>query len=115
MDTINRSVAVVKPKQPFLDWLNALPDSDQPFTLADIQTDCTVLLLPEFGDDLQAQKFIKKIYPDIFGRELDSFCTDPDWWPSKRDYKTFLRWFDIELHSEVLDTLDEDIIKELWE
>ena len=115
MDTINRSVAVVKPKQPFLDWLNALPDSDQPFTLADIQTDCTVLLLPEFGNDLQAQKFIKRIFANIFERELDGFCTDPDWWPSKRDYKTFLQWFDIEVHSEVFDALDTEIIKERWD
>jgi hypothetical protein len=91
MDTINRSVAVVKPKQPFLDWLNALPDNEESFALADLQTDCTVLLLPEFGNDLQAQKFIKKMYADIFERELDAFCTDPDWWPSKRDYKTFLQ------------------------
>ena len=115
MDTINRSVAVVKPKQPFLDWLNALPDNEESFTLADLQTDCTVLLLPEFGNDLQAQKFIKKIHADIFERELDAFCTDPDWWPSKRDYKTFLRWFDIEHHSEVFDTVDTEIIKERWD
>jgi hypothetical protein len=77
MDTINRSVALVKPKQPFLEWLNALPDNEELFTLTDLQTDCTVLLLPEFGNDLQAQKFIKKIHAEIFERELDSFCTDP--------------------------------------
>jgi len=112
MDTINRSVAVVKPKQPFLDWLNALPDNEELFTLSDLQTDCTVLLLPEFGNDLQAQKFIKTIHEYIFERELDSYCTDPDWWPSKRDYKTFLHWFDTEHHSEVFDTVDTEIIKE---
>jgi hypothetical protein len=115
MDSINRSVAVIKPKQPFLDWLNALPDSNQPFTLTDLQTDCTVLLLPEFGNDLQAQKFIKTIHEYIFERELDSSCTDPDWWPSKRDYKTFLHCFEIEHHSEVFDTVDKEIIKERWE
>jgi hypothetical protein len=115
MDTIHRSVAVIKPKQPFLDWLNALPDNDQPFTSAELQTDCTVLLLPEFGNDLQAQKFIKKIHADIFERELDAFFTDPDYWPPKRDYKTFLEWFDIEHHSEVFDTVDKEIIKERWE
>jgi len=115
MDSINRSVAVIKPKQPLLDWLNALPDTDLPYMLADFQTDCTVLLLPEFDDDLQALKFIKKIYKGIFEKELDSFCTDPEYWPSKRDYKTFLLWFDIELHSEVFDTVDKEIIKERWD
>ena len=112
---INRTVALLRPKQPLVDWLNALPDTDIPFTLADYHTDCTVLLLPEFGNDLQALKFIKKIHKEIFEKELDSFCTDPDYWPSKRDYKTFLEWFDIELHSEVFDTVDKEIFKERWE
>ncbi len=112
MDSINRSAAVLKPKKPLIDWLNALPDTDPLFKLADFQTDCTVLLLPEYDDDLQAVKFIKKIYKDIFEKELDSFCTDPDYWPSKRDFKTFLQWFEIELHSEVFDTMDKKIIRE---
>jgi hypothetical protein len=115
MYSINRSVAVLKPKQQLLDWLNALPDAEVLFTLADFQTDYTVLLLPEFGDDLKDLKFIKKIHKDIFEKELDSFCTDPDYWPQKRDYKTFLQWFDLELHSEVFDTVDKEIIKERWE
>ncbi len=113
MDSINRSVAVLKPKQPLIDWLNALPDSEVPFTIAELQTDYTVLLIPEYDTDEQALRFIKKIYLDIFERELDSFCTDPDLWPSKRDFKTFLKWFDIELHSEVFDTVDKEIIKEM--
>jgi len=114
MDTINRSVAVIKPKQPFLDWLNALPDNEESFTSADLQTDCTVLLLPEFGNDLQAHKFIKKIFKYIFEKELDAYCIDPDYWPRKRGYKTFLKWFDIELHSEVFDIEDKEIIRGGW-
>lgn len=115
MYSINRSIAVIKPKQPLLDWLNALPDNVVLFTLAELQTDCTVLLIPEYDTDEKALKFIKKNYLGIFERELDGFCTDPDYWPAKRDYKTFLQWFDIELHSEVFDTVDKEIIKERWE
>jgi hypothetical protein len=74
IDSINRSVAVIKPKQPFLDWLNALPDSEQPFTLTDLQTDCTVLLLPEFGNDHQAQKFISK---NLGGGDSGAFQEHP--------------------------------------
>ncbi len=114
IDPINRSVAILKPKKALVDWLNALPDSNLVFTLSELQKDCTVLLIPEYDTDEQAHKFIKKIYKDIFERELDAFCTDPDWWPTKRDYKTFLEWFDIELHSEVLDTVDKEIIHEIW-
>jgi len=115
MYSINRSIAVLKPKQPLLDWLNALPDAEVLFTLAELRTDCTSLLIPEYETDEKALKFIKKIYLGIFERELDAYCTDPDLWPSKRDYRTFLKWFDIELHSEVFDSVDEEIIKERWE
>jgi hypothetical protein len=106
---------VLKPKQPLVDWLNALPDSDLIFKLAALQIDCTVLLIPEYDTEKDAHKFIKKIHKELFERELDAFCTDPDYWPSKRDYKTFLKWFDIELHSKVFDIVDEDIIKETWD
>ena len=112
MDCINRSVAVIKPKQPLLNWLNSLPDTDPPFTLADFQIDCSVLLIPEYDTERQALKFIKKIYKELFETELDTYCTDPDYWPSKRDYKTFLQWFEIELHSEIFDCVDKEIIKE---
>jgi hypothetical protein len=88
-----------------------LPDSIHFFTLAGLQTDCTALLIPEYDTDDQAHQIIKKISKELFERELDSYCTDPDWWPSNRDYKTFLKWFDIELHSAVFDTMDREIIK----
>jgi hypothetical protein len=115
MDSINRSVAILKPKQPLIDWLNTLPDTDSPFSLSELQSDCTVLLLPEDDYDHQAIKYIKKIYKDVFEIELDGYCTDPSYWPSKRDFKTFTQWFDIELHSEVFDTVNKAIIKERLE
>ncbi len=112
---IDRTVAVLRPKQPLVDWLNALPDADRPYTTEDFYTDCTVLLLPDIDNDLQALKFIKKIYKEIFERELDSFCTDPVYWPTNRDFKTFIKFYEVEFHSEVTDTVDKEIIKEQWE
>jgi hypothetical protein len=115
MEYINRSAAVIKPQQPFLEWLNALPDSDIQLTLRDIQQDCTVLLLPEFDDENQNLLYIKNHFNLIFEKELDGFCIDSDYWPQKRDYKTFLRWFEIEIHSAIIDTVGKDIIKEILE
>ena len=115
MKTIDRSVAVLKPKKPLIDWLNALPDTDQHFSLSELQADCTVLLVPEYDSDQEALKFIKKIYKDIFERGWIHMYTDPNYWPLKRDYKTFVQWFEIELHSEVFDCVNKEIIKELWE
>jgi len=115
MAYINRSAAVIKPKQPFLEWLNALPDGDKALNLEDIQQDCTVLLLPEYGDNMQCLSYIKNHFKIIFENELDGFCIDSDYWPQKRDYKTFLRWFDIEIYSAIIDIVEKDIIKEILE
>jgi hypothetical protein len=34
---INRTVAIIKPKQPFLDWLKGLPDWDVKLTLRELR------------------------------------------------------------------------------
>lgn len=112
MEYINRSAAVIKPNQPFLEWLNALPDSDIQSNLRDIQQDCTVLLLPEFEDEKHNLLYIKNHFKIIFEIELNGFCIDSNYWPQERDYKTFLHWFDIEIYSAIIDTVGKEIIKD---
>ncbi|MGR3178307.1 MAG: hypothetical protein ACUZ8E_09665 [Candidatus Anammoxibacter sp.] len=50
MGAINRSVVIVKVKEPFLDWLQSLPDPTD-ITIDEINTDNSVYLLPEYEDD----------------------------------------------------------------
>ena len=47
---VDRSVAVIKPKQPFVDWLNQVPDNDMELSLDSLRADCTVILIPEFDE-----------------------------------------------------------------
>jgi hypothetical protein len=104
MDTINRQVAVIKPTEPYVAWINSLPGmSEDPSTIESLNNDCTALLLPYFDDDEESLKFIKRIYKRIFEIELESWSTDKKAWPKKRDYALFRDWFKIEFHSEVFD------------
>lgn len=103
MNSLNRQVAVIKPKEPYVDWINSLPGMDEPTTIESLDNDCTALLLPHFDDDNDSMKFIKKIYRQIFDMELDSWSTDKKIWPQKRTYAIFCEWFKIEFHSEVYD------------
>ena len=48
MMAINRCVAIVKAKQPFLDWAKGLPDPPTEITLATFHVDSHAYLLPEF-------------------------------------------------------------------
>jgi hypothetical protein len=106
---IDRAVAIIKPKQPFLDWLMQLPDPPMDMTLDNLRTDCTALLIPEFDYVDDSQAFVQEMGNQIFELELDSWYRDRARWPAQRDNQTFRAGFDVEIHSMVLDTLGGEI------
>lgn len=112
MNTINRLVAIIKPKQPFLDYLESLPDWDMELTLDELRADCAAILIPEFGSNEQGLRYIEKIHKTIFEMQLNDWHTDDGVWPKNRSLKIFREWFDIEINSMVYDAVDENIIKE---
>ncbi len=79
MYTINRSIAIIKPKQPFVDWANQLPDAEWKVSLDNFKGDCLAILIPEYGTDEEAKEYIDEIYEDIFEEELFDCCTEESW------------------------------------
>jgi len=108
---LNRSVLIVKAKEPFRQWINSLPDPDG-VPLEELNEDSTAYLIPEYDDDNQRDRILKKIFKDIFEEQLDGWWQDEKNWPVKRDLRTFKQWFDIEFHSVVIDIVDADLIDE---
>ena len=108
---LNRSALIVKKKEPFRQWINSLPDSDD-FTLEELNEDSTVYLLPDYDDDNQRDRILKKIYKDIFEEQLESWWLDEKDWPVKRDLRTFKLWFHVEFHSMIVDLVGTDLIDE---
>ncbi len=104
---LNRAALIVRPKQPFLDWATGLDDSG---LVPDVDGEKTVYLIPEFESDEEGLRVLKRVYAEIFERELDGWHTDPSAWPQKRDFKTFQQWFSIELHSVVEDVVDDALV-----
>jgi hypothetical protein len=41
--SVNRSVLVVRPRQPYLDWVHSLNEEGKKFTLDDLRNSCTAL------------------------------------------------------------------------
>ena len=115
MFQIDRSVAIIKPKQPFVDWANSVGDEEEPYSISDFSTDCSVILLPVVDSDEQAEAFIKDMYQDLFELELLSWIVIDDMWPENITYKMFLEWFDVEFHSMVFDSLIDDIEKDPYD
>ena len=109
MSEINRSLIIIKPKQPFLDWARSLDDESQELTLESMCKDSTAYLIPEIWHDSDEQEFLKTCYDILFEEQLEEWSLDETDWPQQLDLKTFLEWFEVEFHSLVFDLCDEAI------
>jgi hypothetical protein len=70
MQSVNRTAVVIRPKQPFVDWLNSVPGESSDNTLERISSENTTFLIPEFFGHNESLVYIKKIYDQIFEFEL---------------------------------------------
>lgn len=109
MSEINRSLLILKPKQPFLDWSRMLDDKDEDLTLEEIHHDSTAYLIPELWQDSDQHELLESYYDVLFEEQLAGWWTDEADWPEKRDLKMFLAWFEVEFHSLVFDLCEEPI------
>lgn len=108
MIEINRSLLVVRAKEPFLDWVNSLPDPAD-VTLENLNEDRSAFLLPEYEEDRRKDYLLRKYFAEIFEEELSGWWGDPDDWPTQRDLRTFKKWFEVEFHSLVFDLVEKPI------
>ena len=109
MSEINRSLIILRPKQPFLDWARSLDDESKDLTLESLNEDSTVYLIPEIWQDSDQEEFLKTCYDILFEEQLEGWWRDETRWPQQRNLKVFLDWFEVEFHSLVFDLCDEPI------
>ena len=110
MKTINRTVLIVTPKQPFMDWANGFEEDTS--EAEPVAVYHSTFLIPEKYDESNFKTYLKKYFSTIFEEELYSMITDPDLWPLKRDFKTFNEWFDTQACDTVFDLSNEPLIRE---
>lgn len=111
--TINRSILLVVPKQPFYDWSNALTP-DLPKSGPDNVNEHNSYLLEEelFLDDPKDE--LKTYWKKIFLNELFGQWTDEDDYP-ELSWELFTQWFDFYRSSIVTDLSDEPLYTEHYE
>ena len=109
MDMINRSAIVVRPGQPFLDWLHRVDATSVHLTLDDLRLEPTIYLLPECNSKEEALERLRKVSEDIFEEQLDGWYRVPSAWPTERGLAELRRWFECSFHSMIIDLCDEPI------
>lgn len=111
VQSINRSVLIARGKEPFLKWVQELPDPTD-ITMEELNEECTVYLMPEYGYEDEIPGMVKAAFQAIFEIELEQWWPDKLDWPDTSDYKLFKRWFRIEVHSVTRDLAPGPIILE---
>jgi hypothetical protein len=96
---INRIAVTLIPTEACLDWINSC-DGDK-MTLDEIQRRPTVFLVPEGRGEPEVQ--VRRHFKAMFEEELNSWYTDPTLWPKDLSFKTFDRFFTIQVSSMVFD------------
>lgn len=107
-ESINRNAILIRPKEPFFNWLNALFKDDTPVLEKE---ENNIYLIREMDSNEHIDRWIKKNFDDLFVNELNDWYTDESGWPTNRTYKMFCEWFDVEINSMVLDLEEFPVTK----
>lgn len=102
---INRAALLVYPSEPFLAWARSIDDDIAPAKC----DERTVYLIPEFDDDRGFERVLKKVWSEVFERELEAWYIDETRWPQNRTYSMFKKWFRIEYHTIIEDLCSEPL------
>jgi len=112
MYEVNRSIALIRPRAPFLDWLKSLPgEANDSITLDSLRRDCNALLIPAAEDFDEAVEFIAERAEELFAAELADWCEDDGLWP-ELSAALFAEWFEVEIHSVLTDLVEEELERE---
>ncbi|MEW5826170.1 MAG: hypothetical protein AB1778_05005 [Candidatus Bipolaricaulota bacterium] len=102
---LNRCALTTRAKGPFLDWIRSLPEPAE-ITLEQLREDGIAFLLPELDEEDDLESILPQCFDLLFEAELSLWSVDESEWPQDRSLDVFLRWFDVELRSVVVDLVD---------
>jgi len=102
---INRNALIIKPLQPFLDWLNAIYPEDP----VNEVNEPSIYLIDDSIDDVE--KWLKKNYDTFFTMELNDWHTNKKEWPQRRSYKMFRQWFNVDISTMLYDMESRPVFK----
>lgn len=107
---INRSVLIITPREPFLNWVKGMEKGSLPLV---VKPEPTIYLVAEKYETKELEKWLKKNFDRLFTKEFADWYTDKKAWPVNRTYKMFREWFDVSFHLEAYDLEDFPVDKEL--
>ena len=106
---LNRSAVVVKPRQPFLDWLHTADPTSHRLSLRELGREPTIYLIPECDTEDEVHAALMELCEEIFVEQLAAWYTDQGTWPADRSFDAFCLWFEWQHHSLLIDLCEEPL------
>jgi hypothetical protein len=108
LPTINRFAVILLPTEECLAWINSCPGDHT--TMAEVQKEPAVFLIPE--GEAEPESYVRRYFKAMFEEELYSWYTDPDLWPKDLSFKTFKKFFTVQVSTMVFDLGKGMIVKD---
>ena len=107
---LNRAAVILKYKEPFIAWVNEpYPYDKEPgITLEEANQERNVYLITE-DDSEHLDKWLSLNFSQLFESELEDWYTDESLWPKNRTKELFDKWFSVECHTVIFDTVGGEI------
>jgi hypothetical protein len=103
MRRVKRAAVSIKPGQPYIDRANSLEPGGVKIGV-DFMPEGHVYLLDDVPEGpLDVPALVEPYFEIIGEEELGAWRRREADWPQRRDFTTFQAWFELELHSLVLD------------
>jgi hypothetical protein len=103
MRRVKRTAIRLKPKQPYIEWANSLDAGGVKIGTEFTPEENIYLIEDRGGQPLDLETLLEPYYGAIFEEELGAWHRVEADWPTRRDLRTFLAWFDVDVHSMVFD------------
>ena len=88
--TLNRSALVVKPRQPFLDWLHAAEATSSDLTLQELVLEPAIYLIPECDTLQEVADELHELCEQIFVEQLAGWFNDITHLASRPQFRCLL-------------------------
>jgi hypothetical protein len=106
MRTIDRSIAIIRPKKPYIAWANSCGYEDRAYSPEYFDDFYSMAFLIPYFDSITANKSKQHVvskWEELFTGALSGWNKDKESWPKDLSAEMFKKWFKIEFLRTVVE------------
>ena len=114
MKLVNRSALTLRPRQPYLDWINQLPSEltelEQPLAAGALDNEARVYLIGESEPEQSLAALLAPCWQLLLENELGAWDELGRHWPEPLSLELLTDWFEVSEQALVFDAQAEPLM-----